>query len=74
MEQATVISDTIPIISTWTLGGDLGFNTDCIDYEQWTQLPVAVKYNGNTYVKTGWNSDTGLACYKVSNNFAVGVK
>lgn len=62
--QAKAIKDAIPVSSTWEIEGENGFNTPCIDYDAWCVLPSVVAFAGERYCKTGWNSDTGMACYK----------
>jgi hypothetical protein len=39
-------------------------------YQQYRKLPAVLKFNGETYKKTGWDSDRCKAYYKQSNNVA----
>ena len=61
---ATEIPRTIDILSSQEIEGTLVIETSCPDYEAYIHLPVFVSYLGRELGKTGWNSDTGRACYK----------
>lgn len=47
-----------------TIDGELVAEVICRDYDEYTQLPEAIKISGRILGKTGWSSDTGYACYK----------
>jgi len=51
--------------------GDFILETDCADFEAFKRLPAAVTFDGRTYGKTGWNSDSGYACFKTGVNIAI---
>lgn len=44
------------------------------DYEQVKKLPEVLAYDGDTFVRTGWNSDCGEVYYRNGMKFATGVK
>lgn len=68
--KATAI-ESIEVINTWEIEGEQGFETPCVDYLAWCGLPAAATIDGSVYyAKTGWNSDTGRACYKTGRKFA----
>ena len=60
----------IPILSYHFIAGDRIVETTCRDYDHYCTLPEAVTYNGMVYGKTGWSSDTGMACYKTAARIA----
>ena len=39
-------------------------------YQQYRKLPDVLKFNGELYKKTGWDSDRCKAYYKQSNSIA----
>jgi hypothetical protein len=47
--------------------------TSCLDFDAYKKLPDVLAFAGDKYVKTGWNSDTGRACFKTGRPFAVAV-
>lgn len=51
-------------IIVWVVQGETIAEVDCEDYDHFTTLPDVVSYDGIMLGKTGWNSDTGRACYK----------
>lgn len=53
----------ITINSAYCLEGNYWLETDCADYDAWSQLPAVVNFENRVYGKTGWNSDNGKACY-----------
>jgi hypothetical protein len=63
---AKVKPDAIVItLATW-ITGHLVLETNCLDYDAYKALPQVVEYRGIECGKTGWNSDTGYACYQSS--------
>ena len=44
----------------------------CHDFDHFKSLPAAVRYDGQTFGKTGWNSDTGFGYYRSDAKIAVG--
>jgi hypothetical protein len=71
--MATPIHNAISVISNWNIGDQWGLETTCLDYDAFKALPKAVEYDGRQYSLTGWNSDTGRACYKTGLPLAIGV-
>lgn len=64
--------DAIPV-RPWTLDATHGLTVDCHDYDEFRSLPRAVSFGGRDYVRTGWNSDLGTACYRDDVPFATAV-
>lgn len=80
MKTAVAVTNAIPVLLHHHIkeGGGRGvedyiIETTCVDYDAYKALPTAVRFEGRLYTKTGWNSDTGLACYKTGRPFAVAV-
>jgi len=46
--------------------------TSCRDYDEYSQLPQVVRYEGEVLGKTGWNSDRGIAYYQTKCRVAYG--
>ncbi len=44
--------------------------TDCEGYKAFKALPAALKFNGELYGKTGWNSDKHIAYYRTDAQLA----
>lgn len=53
-----------------TYGAHTWLETAVIDCDAYLALPQVVSFQGQTYVKTGWNSDLGAAYYKPNGMFA----
>ena len=68
--KATALKNTVVLNSIHMIGGESVFQTVCRDFEMFCQLPEVIEYNGIVAGKTGWNSDTGFACYRSRLNFA----
>lgn len=45
--------------------------TRVMDADEYLALPAVVEFQGTTYYRTGWNSDTGAAYYKLTGFHAV---
>jgi len=43
---------------------------DCRDYASFSSLPLCLEYQGLTYVRSAFNSDTGSVAYRRSDNIA----
>lgn len=72
-KTATAIKNAVEVVEVQKLpDGDVCIITDCPDYDAYRALPKAVSFDGKNFGLTGWNSDTGRACYKASKKFAVG--
>lgn len=52
------------------LTADRYFLTSCIDFDHYQALPDVAEFMGETYVKTGWNSDKYIAHYKTNVPYA----
>ena len=70
MNQAKPVDCLVPE-SAWEIEGQKGlsFRLDSNEdgyysYSSVKELPQVVKYDGQLYRRTGWNSDTGEVCYK----------
>lgn len=68
--EALGLKEILPVLFTWSIGKQSGFETPCIDYKAYTKLPNAARMSGMVYVKTGWNSDRGIAHYQTGRVFA----
>lgn len=44
--------------------GVTALKVDCYDFDAYQALPSVVEFDGRLFGKTGWNSDTGLGCYR----------
>ena len=62
--------DGILVNTFYQLEGVHWLETDCADYDAWKALPAVVAYEYRAYAKTGWNSDSGKACYSTNKPFA----
>jgi hypothetical protein len=72
--NAQARNDLIPIDLEWTDSetGDLWLHvsmTQPYEYDQVKKLPRVVRYKGEVFVRTGWNSDNGQVYYR--NNMPV---
>jgi len=47
---------------TWLILDGAGWT-----YDSFSKHPAVVSYKGGTFVKSGWNSDTGTLCYRECN-------
>lgn len=56
--------DRVRVLAIHKLQGVTILETSCEGYEAFRRLPPAVTWEGLELGKTGWNSDTGRACYK----------
>lgn len=64
---AQVIGNAISIYTACTLPDGVGYlEIPCVDYEDLQELPDAVLYRGQTYTRTGWDSDRCVACFKTN--------
>ena len=61
---ATVVKGAIVLSSAGWCEGELILTTTCRDYDHFASLPDVVSYRGVECGKTGWSSDTMMACYK----------
>jgi hypothetical protein len=64
----------IVIIAHHVLKGESILETTCRDYDHYKSLPELVAYQGQHFGKTGWSSDTYMACYKSSAAIAYKVR
>lgn len=69
MASAKVISDVITVIP-YHIEGKVILETQCNDFDAFIRLPRVVDYNGTICTITGFNSDTGRACYKSGMPYA----
>jgi len=76
MTIATVIDKTIGVDNfyngdgIWFAEVKLEIDTYKYDYDAFKVLPVAIKINGITLVKSAFNSDKHIAIYKSKGFFA----
>lgn len=68
---ASPIVGAITVLSHGRCDGDFLAEVACPDYDAFRALPAAILFLGRTLGRTGWNSDTGRACYKESARFAL---
>ena len=52
----------IPVVYSGSKWLDVNAGASC--YEDVVKLPKALSYEGRVYVRTGFNSDTGVVTYK----------
>ena len=62
--EAKIVKDMLLLQSVQVIGRDSIATVDCLDYDAYRKLPEVIHYMGKTMGKTGWNSDSGYACYK----------
>lgn len=63
-DTATKI-DAIAILVRHQVEGATVLEVDCRDYGHFSSMPQVVRTeDGIVCVRTGWNSDTGRACFK----------
>jgi len=62
--EAKARRDIVTVSALHVIDGRTIVETLCVDYEHYRQLPDAIEFVNKILCKTGWNSDTGLACYK----------
>ena len=62
--EAKIVKNTLLLQSVQAIGRDSIAMVDCLDYEAYRKLPEVIEYQGKMLGKTGWNSDSGYACYK----------
>jgi hypothetical protein len=74
MSNATA-TNAVPVHHADTVDGVRWFMTEVADlnYDAYKKLPNIVKYEGHTYMKMGWNTDTGTVSYRETVRFAVPV-
>jgi len=46
----------------------------CTDYDEYRALPAALRFEGQLYGRTGWNSDRGQAYYRAGHKVAFPVE
>lgn len=68
--KADVVKNALVLTSIHRIEGDLVLTTTCRDFDSFAKLPAVVSYKGTECGKSGWSSDTGIACYKSSANIA----
>lgn len=57
--------NAVPVVPVSYRGDKwLEVNAGVRDYDDVVKLPTALAYDGAVYVRTGFNSDTGVVCYK----------
>lgn len=71
MMEAKRVVGTIIVLAHFDIDGEKILETNCEDYDRFCYIPDVVNFEGRIYCKTGWNSDTGRACYKHGRNYAV---
>jgi hypothetical protein len=71
MGVAIAILNSLVVLNSRNLDGQLFAVVSCGDFSIYKALPAAIRYNGQSLGLTGWNSDSGLAYYKTGQRFAV---
>lgn len=71
--KAKSVDGAVSVNLAYGLGGEHIFETDCVDFDQFRELPQVVEFENETYVKTGWNSDSETAFYKTGRRVAKAV-
>ena len=65
------LGDAVSIYMACVLPDGVGYlELPCVDYDDLKTLPHAVLYMGQTYVRTGWDSDRCVACFKTNREVA----
>ncbi len=73
--NANRIKDVVAIKHAGTMPNNERYLiADCTDFDVYKTLPEAVEFQGEEYVKTGWNSDVQNAYYKNGRPIARAVK
>lgn len=62
--------EAITITGEFSFENEMGITTDCIDYDEYHNLPQVVEYRGRVFGKTGWNSDLNLAYFRTDARVA----
>ncbi len=70
MTAATAIPGTLEVLGVTNFGEEFWLLVPCADYEAYRALPAGILFEGRTYGKTGWNSDTGRGFYCSARSFA----
>lgn len=70
-KQATAVN-AVSVLGVHDL--DRVITVGCPDFDAYRALPCALSYNGSTYGRTGWNSDRGVAYFRIGAPLAHPVK
>lgn len=62
--KARVVENAIVIHAAHLIEGVTVLETTCASFKDFCALPGVVEFEGRVCGKTGWSSDTNLACYK----------
>lgn len=67
--MAQIESINMAMLPSWEWREPDGLRRKCLDFhygdaDPVNYLPKAIRYNGMTYIKTGFNSDVGVVHYK----------
>ena len=62
--NARAESRYIRVLQSTYIEGQHIAEVECNDFDFYMGLPSVLEFQGRLFGKTGWNSDTGKACYK----------
>lgn len=65
MNAHTVVG-AVTVVAEYTLDREMVLEVECRNFDHYRTLPSVVSFRGIECVRTGWSSDTCLACYKQS--------
>ena len=71
MAIAIAIQDAHEVLDAYTVDGQRWLVIPCADYDAFRATPAGLWFDGLTYTRRGWNSDTGRAYYVLGTAFAV---
>ncbi len=74
LPQATPVTGAINVEVAWSCDGTRGITVACGTYDTYAALPRVVRFEGEVYGLTGWNSDYGCAYYKRGARYATAVE
>jgi hypothetical protein len=70
MNMQAKATQLIAVLSYVSIEGENIIEVECRDYDHYKSLPEVVDVSGELFTRTGWNSDTQLACYKSNRKVA----
>lgn len=73
MMHAEAVKNVVAVLALHSIEGQSILETSCSDYHTYALLPTALLFEGRVYGKTGWNSDTGRACFKTGVPLATAI-
>lgn len=62
--QATIVRDGFLLSEVQRAGSETILVAPCVDYQAWEALPRVLRFEGQTFGLTGWNSDREQAYWR----------